>query len=176
MFDVRVQGAEELRAVARALRRADRTDLTRELTRAIRDGAKPVLSDVQRAVRELPIRGFPYPGRRRAFSAARWSPSHALRDRVAQGVTVRVGVSEDNPRVRFAASGRLVPGTHGDSMPRRLDAAGGWRHQVLGNRQVWVRQQGKPWFGTTIYRRADEFRDHIDRALDRVREQIEAAR
>lgn len=175
MLDVRVHGEAEIRRVAAALRRADREDLRRELAKQIRAAGRVVARDVQDAVTSLPIRGFPYPGRRRAFSAARWSPTHQLRALVAAGVSLHVAVTETDPRVRFRASGAKVPGEHGASMPRRLDDAAGWRHPVLGNRQVWVRQQGRPWFASTIYRGRPTFERHLGEALDDVRRAIETA-
>jgi len=175
MLDVRIHGQEEIRRVAAALRRADRTDLRKAMAREIRTAGRVVVDDVRTVVRTLPIRGFPFPGRKRAFSAARWSPSHQLREQVAAGVSLQLALSETDPRVRFRASGSKVPGESGANMPRRLDDAAGWRHPVLGNRQVWVKQQGKPWFAATIYRRRREFERRLGQALEDTRRAIETA-
>ncbi len=168
MIEAKVEGAEDLRRVARALRRADRSDLSRQLTRAIRTAARPTVDDVRRTVRALPIQGFPYPGRKRAFHGFTPAP-HALRESIAESVTTRISVSEDNPRVRFSAGSGLGERR---TLPKRLDSVKGWRHPVMGNRVVWVRQVGKPWFGTTIRGHLGDFRREIGQALERVADQI----
>lgn len=59
------------------------------------------------------------------------------------------------------------------TLPKRLDSAKGWRHPVFGNREVWVTEKGRPWFGDTIQKYAPDFRASISKAMDGVRDQIE---
>ncbi len=47
-----------------------------------------------------------------------------------------------------------------------------WRHPVFGNTDVWVEQEGRPYFGSVVAKHAPAMRDAIERALVEALEQV----
>jgi HEAT repeat protein len=147
-FTARVVGAEDLAAVAKALRQAGDKDLRKELYRGLRRAVKPLIADARQHARDtLPKAG-------------------GLNERVARSkfrVTVR-GAGR-NPGVRITATG----------LDRRLDTDGRIRHPVYGNRDAWVQQQVKPhWFQTPMQAGAGEVRRELQRVVDDIAKRLES--
>lgn len=65
MVDVRIQGADQLGALAKRLKAAgdEGKQLRKELLKAVRSGAKPALADTRSAVRSIPVTGVRGGGR-----------------------------------------------------------------------------------------------------------------
>ena len=172
VLEIQVRGADKLRAMAEALRKADREDLRRGLDRAIRKAAQPTLRDVKDSAEHISTRGQRKPGARRPFTAE--VTPKGTRKKIADAVTATVSTAGEDPRVRFRVSGAKLPESL-KNMPRKFDEGGVFRHPVMGNTDVWVGQTGDPWFFPPIRKNLDVFRGEIDKELDVVREKLERA-
>lgn len=168
---VTIRGTEKLRAMARALREADREDLLRGMQRAIRRAAKPTLKDVQDAAEHIRTSGVRKPGARHPFVHA-VAPKET-RKRIAGAVVADIKLRGDEPLVRFRVAKSRLPHDI-QNMPRKFDD-GAFRHPVMGNRNVWVAQTADPWFWPPIRDNVKTFREQIDKAIDETREKLEAA-
>lgn len=173
------QAGSRWREVASELRRAGATDLRKNLRKRVQDAGKPVLQEVQEAVRTLHVTSSHGGGQkqrqryranraRTEKTAARaLSRSARLRDTVAKATTLQI----TNRGIRFVTRSGQLPENQ-RTLPRHLDNPKGWRHPVFGNREVWVSQKGGPWFASTIQRRAPEFRAAIVQAMEETRDAI----
>ena len=128
--------------------------LAKSIRKNIREAAKPAVEDVRRTVLETPTKGRTF-GVRRA---------------IAQGVGIRISAAKSGGGVNIAASGRKLPENR-RAMVRLLNKPS-WRHPVFGNREQWVTQSGRPYFGSVLYRYRDDIRDAVQRALDEAAGQI----
>lgn len=169
-LDVTIRGADKLRAVARALREADKVTLGRQLGKAIKDAAKPTLDDLRRSARDIKTTGYRKPGATRPFTAV--VAPKGTRAKIAAACAAEVRLAGDDPRVRFRVQPTKLPEPI-RTLPRKFDSAGTWRHPVMGNREAWVGQSGDPWFWPPIRDNIGTFRAEIDKALDAVKEKIE---
>lgn len=168
-LEVEVRGGASLHEVAARLREAARKDLRTELLQAFRKAGKSLLDDEKSTAASLPIRGYPFPGRKRRYSGP--SVAKGLRQAVVAATGLEVTLSGDDPRVRVkVASAKMPAGMKW--LPRKLNSDKGWRHPVAGNRHVWVRQVGKEWFGPTGMKHHDDFVREAQQALDRVNDKI----
>lgn len=189
------QAGTQFRELSKRLRQAGQTDLRKNLLKAIRDAGKPVVRATQEAVRSIPITSegvgafagdFRVPSnshgggqkqrRKHAAVKARTEKSKAralkrggsLRDAAANSVKLQVTTRG----IRIISDSSAMPPKQ-QTLPKRLDSPKGWRHPVFGNREVWVTQKGKPWFGATISQRAPDFRAAVVDAMDLARDAIE---
>lgn len=147
-FTARVVGAEELAAVAKALRQAGDKELRKELYRGLRRAAKPLIAEARQHARDtLPKSG-------------------GLNERVARSkFKVAVRGAGRNPGVRITATG----------LDKRLDTEGRIRHPVYGNREVWVQQKVKPhWFETPMAAGAPEVRRELQKVVEDIARKLEA--
>lgn len=167
--EVSVTGGARIHDVAARLREAARADLRKELLQAFRRAGESLVEDEKATVSSLPVRGYPYPGRRRRYTGP--SVSKGLRGKVAAATALKVTLSGDDPRVEVKVASAKLPADM-KWLPRRLNNDKGWRHPVLGNRHVWVRQVGKEWFEPTGRKHFDDFAAEAQQALDRVAAQI----
>lgn len=172
MLDVTVKGSEDLRKMARALRRADREDLRKNLGKAMRKAGKPTLDAVKKSAEDIKTTGTRKPNAKHPFEKI--VEPHGTRQKIADAATLDVKVEEENPRVRFRISAAKLPDNL-KSMPRHFDAGKPWRHPVLGNRNAWVSQTADPWFWPPIRDNIKTFRAEIDKALDETRQMLERA-
>lgn len=168
---VTVRGTEKLRAMAQALRAADREDLLRGMQRAIRRAAKPTVKDVQKAAEQIRTEGQRKPGARRPFVGP--SVPKGTRRAIAAAVVADVQLRGDEPLARFRVAKSRLPNRIKE-MPRKFDD-GRFRHPVMGNRNVWVSQTSQPWFWPPIRDNVKTFRDEIDMAIDETRAKLEAS-
>lgn len=167
--EVEVQGGARIHEVAAKLREAARSDLRKELLQAFRKAGQSLVEDEKSTVSSLPVRGFPHPGRKRRYSGP--SNPKGLRAKVAAATGLRITLSGDDPRVEVRVASAKMPADM-KWLPRRLNSDKGWRHPVLGNRHVWVRQIGKEWFRPTGEKHLDDFAAECQQALDRVNAKI----
>lgn len=174
LLDIQIKGANNLRTMAAALRKADREDLRKGLDRAIRKAAKPTLDAVQEGARNIQTTGYPRPpsARRRPFTAQ--LPAHKTREKIAKAVTADVSTAGEEARVSFRVRDTRLPEVL-RGMPRKFDSGDKWRHPVMGNTEVWVDQRGKSWFFPPIRNHIKDFRAAIDAELDIVRAKLEAS-
>lgn len=169
---VQIKGANDLKAMADALRMADREDLRRGLDRAIRKAAKPTVEAVKASAERIETHGFRKPNAKRPFVDV--VSTRGTRRKIADAVSATVSTAGENARVSFQVRSARLPEDL-KNMPRRFDSGDPWRHPVMGNRDVWVAQSSKPWFFKPIKDKLDTFRAEIDKELDVVREKLEAA-
>lgn len=145
MSDVRVTGANELARVAKVLRRIGANDLRKELLRAIRTGGADAVKDVRSNASDSLPRGG------------------GLADLMASSkIGVRTRLSGNSASVKIRAE-------RGEQVDR-----GTARHPVFGNPKVWASNDVRPgWFTQPLEDSAPEFRTDIERALDKIKRQVE---
>lgn len=142
-FIVDIDGVENLGKLARALNKAGRKDLKKELYSALNRATKKPRAEVpRRALATLPRRGG---------LAARVAKAKLSTRRIRSGVRVT-----DRGTLHLSA----------------IDA-GRVRHPVFGNEAVWVLQRVKPgFFSVPMRKSAGPARREIERALARIANQI----
>jgi hypothetical protein len=161
-----VKGADSLRAAARALR-GGQGKLRQELTKAFREAGKETLREVKRNAETMPIRGYRHGGRR--FRERREGTN--IRHRIARVTEMDISTSSGDPRVRFIVhSDRLGDASE---LPWHFDTGRIFRHPIMGNREAWAGQKGKPWFRETIRRDLATFEAECDKAIERTIRAIE---
>jgi hypothetical protein len=171
-LEVQIRGANQLKAMADALRKADREDLRRGLDRAIRKASKPTVQAIKESAEHINTRGIRKPGAKRRFTGT--APAKGTRKKIAEAVGATVSTAGENPRVSFQVRSARLPETL-KNMPRKFDSGDVFRHPVMGNTDVWVGQTGDPWFFPPIKEKLPTFRAEIDKELDVVREKLERA-
>ncbi len=201
MVDVRITGANQLHELSKRLKAADKT-LPAKLRKAIRQGTAPAVSATKQAITTLPVKGSRGGGRKQrsthtgdaavgrlkaraaktqmgeADLAAREGKARdraqrraGLRQSIAAAIKVEIKTGS-RAAVRIKVDEKKLPPDQ-QTLPRRLDDPRGWRHPVFGDREVWVRQQGGPWFESTIRRHLDATRKAVLAAMDEVARELD---
>lgn len=148
MADFDATGADDFLKLSKALKRAGRTDLRKELNNGLKKTARPLIPKAKaEARRRLPQRG----GLARQIG------------RVPIRVQVRTGAQTAGVRI-------VVPGS---AKGARSANKGFIRHPVFGNRQVWVEQQVPPgWFDDPLRDSAPAVRRDLLEAIETMAEQV----
>lgn len=170
MLDVRVDGAEDLRRMARKLRQAHRVDLGRNLSKGLKRAAEPMKRAVQDGALGIETHGFRKPGAKHPFDKA--LPPKGTRQKIADAVTVDVRVSEENPRMSIRVAKAKLPAEL-KNMPPKFDSDKPWRKPTLGNRNAWTAQVGKPWFEKSGKGHFDIVVKESQKAIDETRDMLE---
>jgi hypothetical protein len=146
MVELSVTGATKLALVAERLREAGARGLQRQMRKALRDAAKPLIAAARASAREtLPRRG----GLAAEIARSKFK------------VTVSTGASSARVRIETA------------SHDPRIDT-GRLRHPVYGNRDVWAAQAVRPgWMTRAMTEKAPVVAREMLAALDRIAAQIE---
>ncbi|MBP2325325.1 hypothetical protein JOF56_005710 [Kibdelosporangium banguiense] len=185
MVAVKVEGTEEFRRLAVQLKQAGRGDLRRELARAMREAAAPVVQDAQSRVQSLSVTGASGGasaraaraatalGRRKATDRAK-NRAHAragLRATIARSVRARVSTSGTSANVRIHLNKNVLPPDQ-RTLPGHLNE-GRWKHPVFGNRDIWVAQSAPPaWFDDAMRSGGPRIRqeafDVVERFIDKL--------
>jgi hypothetical protein len=174
-----VVGEQEFRRLAAQLRGKENRAVRLRVGKAIRAEAKPVVVAVKRAVMATPSRGG---SRGSASRHARAAHNQArsrvgayrlrgLRASVAAGVGVETNLAGRRPSVRIVVRRSGLPPDQ-RRLPSRLNNPGGWRHPVFGNREIWVHQDGHPYFDVTIRRHEKQIRRAVIRAVEQGAQDI----
>lgn len=160
---IRTAGAEEFRAVRRALREAGdpAKGLRRNLNKSIRQaGEARVLPALRAAALALPD-----------VSTASRRDKQSIRVLIAKAIEV----TTTDRGVKIIVNRRKLP-KESDMMPHAFEK-GSWRHPVFANPDRsrsdwrWVTQKGKPWFRPTVLRYEPAFRRAVlDAMEDTIRE------
>lgn len=150
-MDVEVRGGDQFYALSRALKAAGRTDLRKELSKQLRDGAKPLIPVAREAARRM----VPDAG--------------GLAAQVAkEPMRVQVRTGRATAGVRVVMARRRGGG--------RSSNRGVIRHPVFGNRDRWVSQRvpsAAGWFDDTLDREAPrQVRPAIERALSDMADRV----
>lgn len=150
-FTLSGNGLKDLRTLSAQIKQAaDPKQVRKDLTKGLRQGAKPAAVAVKAGARSLPAR----PGGR----------STGLRRRMAASAGVQVRTSGQMAGVRV----RISRARMGDqaSLPK-VTNVGVWRHPVYGNRKVWVTQRSRRgWFDAATARSAPAVRMALKKVLD----------
>lgn len=153
---LRAEGAEQLRALSRDLRRLeDGAQIRRDLSAALREVMREMTRAEKAAVLGLPSSGESVRRGRRPLRQAIAAATQAQVRTSGKSVTVGVRI---NPRM-------LRGGRH--NLPAYMNREKGyerWRHPVFGNTDVWRQQPATPWF----YRTAQPFVADAGRRIDEV--------
>jgi len=97
--------------------------------------------------------------------------SSGLRDQIAAATGASVSASDRKVALAFKVrAGNLPPSQR--KLPRRWDKPGGWKHPVFGNRNVWVKQVGGPYFSSTIRKGRDQVTAGVVAAMTVAAEKI----
>lgn len=145
-----VNGTQDARALQRRLRAAARGGLQRELERNLRAAGRPVVAALRAEILAMPTTGSKSTGLRAKIAAATRSAP-------------RIG------GVRFyVATGALGQQA---VLPEKIEAGPGWWHPVFG-RPPFVHQNSWPWFERTVQAHADDMRDAVEDAMQRVANMI----
>lgn len=154
--DIQLVAGPELRRVANALRKLDRT-LTTQFRKDLKLATKPMVAEAKKNAKSIPV-GRPSPNKLRRSIA---------RGVVAQSSTGRL------PRVRIvvkmADESRAI-------IPRGLDSPPkGFRHPVFGKSEQWVVQKphtSKRWFMDAMQGGRNDAINAINRTLADARDYI----
>lgn len=141
--DFEVVGADQFLALSKALKHAGRTELRKELNKAMRDGAKPLIPKARaEAFKRLPQRG--------GFARQVSKEPARVQTRTGRDPGVRVVVGKKRGGAQAANRGVI-------------------RHPVFGNRNVWVNQPVPPgWFDDTMQANAPEIRKALQQGIEDV--------
>jgi hypothetical protein len=144
-----LKGADELRHVAAAMKKAGQTGLRLDLLKAIRDGVKPVVAEQKSTVRGLT--GAP----------------RAWKSDAAKLVRTSVRASGRAVGVRINVAGG-VPGRYA----RHLNL-GRWRHPVFGD-PPWITQTVTPgWFDKPAQAAKTDLEQGLDKVLRQFIERLD---
>jgi hypothetical protein len=144
---VRVVGPD-MKAVAAKLDKLAPA-VRKHLVQELRTAAGPAAAGVQRAVRALPSKSD--------------GTGAGLRQSIAAATHVRVNLA--GAKVTILVAGAELGHTQ-RMLPKYLDGTKTpWRHPVHGNRNNWVTQKAKPFFGVTLRQFKASFNKSAGRAL-----------
>jgi len=136
--------------VMNELKAADKKAAT-AIRKGIRIEAKKAADDVKREILSAPGSG-----------------KVGIRAGIAAGVSPRIDTGKSSRLLRIAASSKNLPD---DRKPMlRLMNKQSWRHPVFGDKDAWVVQQGRPYFGAVL----DKHREPLMRAMAKAIEDAHA--
>jgi hypothetical protein len=164
-------GVARMRKLGIALRGQDKA-LRAELLAASRKAAAPIVADVRAAVQGIQVTGSVGGGTFARAKYAKRKPrgGHGLRSTIAAATGSRARVGGKYAGVQIVVNAKKLPPDQA-SLPWALDSPPGWRHPVFGQ-DVWVKQQGQPWFAVTIRRHQAAVQAQIGAAMDATTEKL----
>ena len=166
---VQIAGTGQLLELSRRLHAAGGPRLKQNMQRRIRRAAEPLRTDMQRTIRDLPIRAEP----RKPGSRGGASPTNRpLRATIAEAVRISVRTT-GNPGARVWVDRSALPSDL-KTMPWVMNTANGRiRHQVFGNRKRWANNWTTPlWWDKTVQQHTPRMTAEVARILDDVRRTI----
>ena len=142
-----VRGAGDFDRFAKALKAAGRTDLRKEMFKAFRAAAKPLIAaSRQEARRRLPSSG--------GLAEQVAKEPQRVQIRTGRHAGVRIAVGKKRGGARTANRGVV-------------------RHPVFGNRKVWVSQKVTPgWFDDPMREGAPLVRRKLEQAIENVADRV----
>lgn len=148
-FSITPQGFRELALATAAFDK----NLAAALRRNIRAAATQVLEDIRREV-----------------LSGSYAMDAGMRAGIAAGLKVQVSTSQSRPGVRIVASKGRMPEGKGPMV--RAWNKSSFRHQVFGNTEVWMAQQGHPYFDQPIAAARPRFTDAGELAMRQAAAQL----
>ncbi len=148
------------------------TRLRRNLRAAAADAVKGVRAEVVKPpMKSVTTRKFHIFKKTSVVESATVNFSrHTLRQHIADGVKVKIAATESSKKVGvFIESRGSDPASK--ALKRSFDRPKGWRHPVFGT-DTWVPQLGRPYFGSTVERRAPQIEKAVKQALEDATNEI----
>lgn len=160
-FSLGVETHEGLAALTRAIRaEEDGKQLRKELAANMREALKPGAAEAKSSVMSIASAGLP--------------TAPALRSSVARKIRpeVKLGGRWSGARVKAFKTKNV---RNFPNAPKRLNRAGGWRHPVFGNREVWAVQHGKTdWFDRSFEGREGVYKEAVEAAMENMARRLAA--
>ncbi|WP_030682171.1 hypothetical protein [Streptomyces cellulosae] len=158
-FSLGVETHEGLAALTRAIRaEEDGKALRKELAANMREALKPAAAEAKSSIMAMASAGLPTAPALRASVAKKIRPE------------VKLGGRWSGARVKAFKTKNI---RNFPNAPKRLNRAGGWRHPVYGNREVWAQQRGKPeWFDRSFEGRESHYKEAVEAAMENMARRI----
>ncbi len=179
-MDITVSGGEAFKQLGLKFRAAgkDGAAIRKALTKTVQGHLDVIIREQKAAATGMDVKGVKGRGtvRRRAFHQAANLRGRKVRERkggyglraaVAQGIKGKVSYTGRKLGARITVETNHLPPSQ-RTLPRHLDNPRGWRHPVWGNRSVWARQVGEPYFSGPIQKHQPKVRRDIRTAVDDV--------
>ncbi|GAA1065200.1 hypothetical protein [Streptomyces asiaticus] len=154
---IELRRSDDLRRVARELRRMDNPEIKKRFRKELRAAARPLVPKVRESIRSIP-------------SGRGYSPD-GLRGALSKAVRLEVKTTGRQAGVAIRVDGRKMP-SHMKSLPSMVEGKKRWRHPVFGNRDVWVTQTKEPYFYSALRVAGPASRRAVSRVLDGITRDI----
>lgn len=156
-MDVELRSSGELLRLSRALRGMDNEELKKRFRRELREAAKPLVPVVRQSIQSIPSR----------------TGKGELRAAMVKATRIEVRTSGRLAGVAIRVDGRKMPQGKKSLQSYMEGSKRPWRHPVFGNREVWVRQDPKPYFFRVVGPAAGpRSRAAVNRVLDSINREI----
>ena len=156
--DLELRTGKDLKRIGAELRRMNNKELKKEFSQELRAAARPMVPAVRQAIRQIPSR--------RGYTA------DGLRGRMSKATKLEVRTAGKDAGVRIRVDGRKMPNREKALQSYMEGVKKPWRHPVFGNREVWVKQDPKPYFFKTVRPLGLASRVQVNKAIDRVAKKI----
>ncbi|MFI9817573.1 hypothetical protein [Saccharothrix variisporea] len=184
---VEIEGTADFKTVARKLREAGDGQVAKEMGKALKASASPLVEDAQRRVQSLAVAGVrggasaraaraaKALGRRKRLTEKAKQKAHrgsGLRATVARATSAKVTTGARSATMRVRAAASKMPADQ-RKLPRYLNT-GRWRHPVFGQKdKPWVTQVAPPaWFDDAAEAKGPEARDQAIKVVAEYLERI----
>lgn len=182
------------RNAARALAGAEKTVMA-EVAKAMRTVSRPVVAQIRAEVtsskgssergvhasaveRQLHALSRSGHGQKKALTerqarsaGRRAEKMSSLRQSIAAAAASQVSASDKKTALAFRIKASTLPPSQ-RKLPRRWDKPSGWKHPVFGNRNIWVKQTGHPYFAPTISKNKSQVTTGVVSAMTAAAEKI----
>ncbi|MFD9319285.1 hypothetical protein ACFWDQ_16575 [Streptomyces sp. NPDC060053] len=160
-FSLGVETHQGLAALTRAIRaEEDGKQLRKELAANMREALKPGAAEAKSSIMAVSSAGLP--------------TAPALRSSIARKIRpeVKLGGRWSGARVKAFKTKNV---RNFPNAPKRMNRAGGWRHPVFGNREVWAQQHGKTdWFDRSFEGREGVYKEAVEAAMENMARRLAA--
>ncbi|OQR64781.1 hypothetical protein B6E66_07425 [Streptomyces maremycinicus] len=160
-FSLGVETHQGLAALTRAIRaEEDGKQLRKELAANMREALKPGAAEAKSSIMAVSSAGLP--------------TAPALRSSIARKIRpeVKLGGRWSGARVKAFKTKNV---RNFPNAPKRMNRAGGWRHPVFGNREVWAQQHGKTdWFDRSFEGREGVYKQAVEAAMENMARRLAA--
>lgn len=157
MIDVGMRTGDDLRRISRELNRMGEAEIKKRFRKELRGVAQPFVPLVRNSIKSIPSK--------RPYSA------DGLRGRLSKATRVEVRTVGRDAGVAIRVDGRKMPSKM-KALPKGMEGTKRWRHPVFGNREVWVTQQGHPYFFKVVRPAAAAGRRAASRVVDSITRDI----
>lgn len=156
VFELRVQGGQQLPALARRLRELGGAPMRKRFTGTLRNSLKPVVPAVRKSALAIPVHGVKHSG---------------LRKRLAAATAYSVRATGRGAGAIVIVSAKRMPAGE-KALPYYMEGQQPWRHRVYG-RDVWVTQEPHPFFYRIVDQQLPRIQKDLERMLDEIARDLE---